>query len=281
MEVIYSLEQCLGALWIFFVGSSVGSYINVIIDRPLSESLRIKARRSHCATCDRNLAFYDLIPVLSYVFLRGSCRFCRAPIPKRMVVVEAAFGFFALWCAYASGVFLRGTGFISAGFLFLSISCAIAIMIIDWRFWIIPLPLSIGLALCPVLKALLLDESLIDAVMGSVMGLVIFASVLVVSSWLLRRRGRLQAHETALGLGDVWLLTAIGANVGIVGLSPVMLLASLQAIAAWLIIYKTKPETLAFIKPASAEYDMPAHAIPFGAFLALAMIEVLLFRPAL
>jgi len=78
-----------GALIAIFtiLGLVVGSFLNVCIDRlPAKESLLFPA--SHCASCHHRLAVKDLIPVFSYLWLRGHCRYCRAFIPRRMLWVE-------------------------------------------------------------------------------------------------------------------------------------------------------------------------------------------------
>jgi leader peptidase (prepilin peptidase)/N-methyltransferase len=86
---------------IALVGLAVGSFLNVCIDRlPAGQSLF--RPRSRCPACKTELAPRDLIPVISYVFLRGRCRYCAAPIPARVPLVEAGTGllFFILWWRY-------------------------------------------------------------------------------------------------------------------------------------------------------------------------------------
>ena len=86
------------AIAFVLVGLAVGSFLNVCIDRlPAGQSLF--RPRSHCAACKTPLAARDLIPVASYLFLRGKCRYCSAPIPTRVLLVEAGTGlsFLLLW----------------------------------------------------------------------------------------------------------------------------------------------------------------------------------------
>ncbi len=78
-------------------GLFTGSFLNVCIDRlPRGESIVFPP--SHCESCNHKLGVLDLIPVFSYVFLRGHCRYCRAHIPIRLMLVEfvtgALFGYF-------------------------------------------------------------------------------------------------------------------------------------------------------------------------------------------
>ncbi len=69
------------------LGLFVGSFLNVCIDR-LPRGQSIINPPSHCAACNRKLGILDLFPVFSYLWLRGRCRYCHAPIPLRLPVVE-------------------------------------------------------------------------------------------------------------------------------------------------------------------------------------------------
>lgn len=72
-------------------GLAIGSFLNVVIDR-LPAGKSIAAGRSHCDTCGHALSPLDLVPVASYLALRGRCRYCGAAIPRRVLLVEAANG---------------------------------------------------------------------------------------------------------------------------------------------------------------------------------------------
>ncbi len=87
-------------------GLAVGSFLNVCIDR-LPRGQSIVRPRSHCPACNTTLAARDLVPVLSYVLLRGSCRYCSAPIPKRVLLVEVGTGllFLLLWSLYGPSLY--------------------------------------------------------------------------------------------------------------------------------------------------------------------------------
>ena len=80
------------------LGLIVSSFLNVCIDR-LPERASIVSPPSHCPACGRRLGPFDLIPLLSYLFLRGRCRYCGAPIPRRVLLVEVMTGllFVLLW----------------------------------------------------------------------------------------------------------------------------------------------------------------------------------------
>jgi leader peptidase (prepilin peptidase)/N-methyltransferase len=89
------------------LGLAVSSFLNVCIDR-LPERESIVSPPSHCPACGRRLAPFDLIPLLSYIFLRGRCRYCGAPIPRRVLLVESMTGllFVLLWYRYGFSLWL-------------------------------------------------------------------------------------------------------------------------------------------------------------------------------
>jgi leader peptidase (prepilin peptidase)/N-methyltransferase len=73
------------------LGTVVASFLNVCIDRlPNNESLL--SPRSHCASCQHRLTIKDLVPVFSYLWLRGRCRYCQSPVPSRLLWVEVGTG---------------------------------------------------------------------------------------------------------------------------------------------------------------------------------------------
>ena len=80
------------------LGLSVGSFLNLCIDR-LPQHKSIVSPRSHCDGCQRSLSTADLVPLLSYIWLRGRCRYCGARIPLRIAIVELASG--AIFAALA------------------------------------------------------------------------------------------------------------------------------------------------------------------------------------
>src|SRR4030042_6368667 len=73
------------------LGLSVGSFLNLCIDR-LPQHKSIVSPRSHCDGCQRRLETVDLVPLLSYIWLRGRCRYCGARLPLRIAIVELVTG---------------------------------------------------------------------------------------------------------------------------------------------------------------------------------------------
>ena len=94
-----------GLLLATALGLAIGSFLNVCIDR-LPKGRSLIRPRSHCDACGRTLGLAELIPVAGYLWLRGRCRRCAAPIPVRLPLVEAVTGlaFAAAWLALAATI---------------------------------------------------------------------------------------------------------------------------------------------------------------------------------
>ena len=88
--VVQQSARLLGTAWFFFVGASIGSFLNVVVWRvPRGRSL---FGRSHCPWCAVQIPGRDNLPVLGWVLLRGRCRTCRLPISPRYPLVELGMG---------------------------------------------------------------------------------------------------------------------------------------------------------------------------------------------
>src|SRR5438876_468662 len=140
-----ALIQWLGA---FGLGACVGSFLNVCIHR-LPRRLSVVRPRSFCPGCEAPIAWYDNLPILSFLLLRGRCRRCRAPIPPRYPLVEAATAILFALLFQA-----RGASAVFALQAFLGASL-IALIPIDARHQILPnaitLPgIAVGLLTSPL-----------------------------------------------------------------------------------------------------------------------------------
>ncbi len=90
-------------LCIFIIGTLIGSFLNVCIYRiPRDESIAFPA--SHCTNCGESIKYYDLVPVLSYIFLKGRCRHCGEKISIRYPVIEALTGILFLFIYLKYGI---------------------------------------------------------------------------------------------------------------------------------------------------------------------------------
>ncbi|MGD0077079.1 MAG: prepilin peptidase [Sedimentisphaerales bacterium] len=130
----------------FLVGACVGSFLNVVIYRiPRDKSLVIPP--SSCPSCGKHIRFYDNIPLVSWLFLLGKCRYCRARISPRYFVIELLTGLVFLgvfWLYFQSGLRVGLPPFFAGGwFLYLVtlilLSALTAASAIDLEMWIIPL----------------------------------------------------------------------------------------------------------------------------------------------
>lgn len=84
-------------LFVFIFSVSIGSFLNVLIYRlPIGEEFVVK--RSYCPNCKHELDFYDLVPILSYLGLKGKCRYCQSKISKMYPFVELLTGFIGVYC---------------------------------------------------------------------------------------------------------------------------------------------------------------------------------------
>jgi leader peptidase (prepilin peptidase)/N-methyltransferase len=144
-------------IFTFIFGLVVGSFLNVIIYR-LETGEGIVKKRSHCPHCGHNLRWYDLVPVASFIFLRGKCRDCQKPISWQYPLVEISTGgLFVLvvstfWYlgfdpslavgvniidAFGGWSFVVGN-LITVGFWLFAVSCLIVIFVFDLYHYIIP-----------------------------------------------------------------------------------------------------------------------------------------------
>ena len=118
-------------LLVFIYGIVIGSFLNVCILRiPIKES--IVTKRSHCVSCGHELAWYDLFPLFSYLFLRGKCRYCGTRISAQYPIVEGLNGI--LWVL----TFVIAGWEWEAVFICLAISALIVVAVVDWRTYEIP-----------------------------------------------------------------------------------------------------------------------------------------------
>ena len=122
------MDLTLLPLWIFtfLFGSCIGSFLNVVIYR-VPQKISIARGRSFCPTCRRTLRPIDMVPVLSWLCLKGRCHFCGSKISVRYPIVEALGGLFALLCAFALGYSRRAL----LAFAVLALLLAVALIDLD------------------------------------------------------------------------------------------------------------------------------------------------------
>ncbi len=187
-------------VFIFALGTCVGSFLNVVIYRlPLNKSIAFPG--SHCPRCGNSIRWYDNIPILSWLLLRGKCRFCKVAISPRYLVVELLTGLMVagLYVWYFVLDFRSGATSLAADWpMFLShavLLCSLlACSAIDIEHWIIPLEVCWFASAVGVLVATLAptDAALLTPVSGSLGAVAVATAVGLVISWILQRSGVLQ-----------------------------------------------------------------------------------------
>lgn len=209
-------------------GLLIGSFLNVVIHRgpalwKLTDGDRnsrggFAAPRSYCPACRKQIRWFDLFPIISFIVLRGKCRECGAPIALRYPVVE----FLGAAAALVSVAVFGATWDAALAALFLL--TLIALAFIDHETGYLPDALTLPL-LAAGLAANITGRfvSLKDAAIGAAAGYLAF---LALAAGYRALRGR-----EGLGWGDAKLLAALGAWCGWVMLPPIVLAASVMALA--------------------------------------------------
>lgn len=129
---------------VFIMGMTIGSFLNVCIYRiPRGESVVYPPSR--CTRCSHSLAWYDMIPILSYIFLKGKCRYCGEGISPRYPIIEALNGILYLFVFYYFGLSLEFY------FYCFMASILIVICLIDYYERIIPDGLVLAILAATVL----------------------------------------------------------------------------------------------------------------------------------
>jgi leader peptidase (prepilin peptidase) / N-methyltransferase len=247
-------------------GLVVGSFLNVCIVR-LPRDRSIVSPPSHCPRCRASIKFYDNIPVISFLLLRGKCRSCGLSISWRYPLVELMNGLFYLWIVHEFGV--NGEAFL----LMLLCSSLIVITFIDFDYQIIPdvitLPgMLLGLTLAPFFMSALSDplpfhiSSLIPhagpyltGVLNAFIGLLLGGGPLFAIGWLWEKL----RHVEAMGGGDVKLMGMVGSFLGWKGALLTIMLGALVGSIAGISLILLKKQTMEKV-------------IPFGPFLALGAV---------
>lgn len=206
------MTETLWTVYLALLGAALGSFLNVCIYRwPAGES--VIRPRSRCPGCGKTIAWYDNIPVLSWLLLRGRCRGCGEGISVQYPLIELAVA--AIWLGMALWF---GPGLEAVrGAAFLTLLLGIAI--IDGRHRIIPDQLSLGGALAGLaLAAWPGGLPFLTALLGGGAGYLFM--------WGVKLGGEALLRKPALGVGDIHMMAMIGAFVGIGGALLTILLGS-------------------------------------------------------
>ena len=233
------------AYFIFILGALLGSFANVVIYRwPKQES--IVRPGSRCPHCAQPIAFYDNIPILSWVFLRGKCRACGGKISFRYPLVE-----FIMAALFLLIYLFVGWNWSLLEYLVMTFGLVTA-SFIDLDHFLLPDVITLpGLALGLVGSFLNPDRQVLDSVMGVLVGGGFLWAIAVIYQ-LLRK-------EEGMGGGDIKLLAWVGAVLGWKAVPFVIVSASLIGSVLGLILAGKKGKGLKTV-------------IPFGPYLAFGAI---------
>jgi leader peptidase (prepilin peptidase)/N-methyltransferase len=258
------------------LGLLVGSFLNVVIYRlpqmlerqwaqecaelsgkPMeaAQPLSLVAPRSRCRQCGHAIRWYENVPVLSYLFLRGKCSACGAAIGLRYPLVElatAALFFFSVWHWGATPAGAAWCGFSAA---------IVALALIDWDTTLLPDDITLPLLWAGLILAAQrwTDVSLPQALWGAVAG--------YLSLWLVYHGFKLVTGKEGMGYGDFKLFAALGAWFGWTALIPIILMASVIGAVVGIAM-----------KFSSGLRE--GGYVPFGPFLAGAGLTAMIFGPS-
>lgn len=256
-----------------FMGLLVGSFLNVVIYRlpkmmergwdrehaiyaaqkagkELTEAelqgnpFNLLTPPSRCGHCNHRVRWYENIPVISFLVLRGKCSSCKKPIGWRYPIVELVTAAIAWWCITRYGLQWHALAWFFFG------ACLICLTLIDWDTTLLPDSITLPLLWAGLLATSLgwTDISLNNAVWGAAIG--------YLSLWSIYWAFKLLTGKEGMGFGDFKLFAALGAWFGATALIPIILLAAVIG-------------AIIGIAMKFASQLREGRYVPFGPFLAL------------
>lgn len=186
----------LAGIYIFLLGSCIGSFLNVLVYR-IPAGIPFWKGRSYCPHCHTAIKPYDMVPVLNWFYLKGKCRNCKSPISPRYSLVEAAGGILAVWCfaVYRGNLWQPLLTFAVAALL-------LTIALIDLDTMEIPDGLIISLGVCALASIWVFPEA---TLMQKCIGAFCVSAPMFLVCLLI---------PDAFGGGDVKLLAVMGFYLG-------------------------------------------------------------------
>lgn len=237
-------------LFVFIFGLIIGSFVNVLIYRiPRGESIVVPG--SYCTSCSHSLKWYDNIPILSYVMLKGKCRYCREKISLQYPIVEALNGILYILLYYTHGPTLE--------FLFLALisSMLIAIAGTDITAQVVPDGLVIAVFVLSSIEKLIQHYIFHESVdiKGSILGALFGGALFTVISLI---------SKGGMGGGDITLISSLGFVLGLEKEILAVFLSFIIGAVSSLFLVGTKAKSM-------KDY------IPFGPFIILSFFITIFF----
>ena len=189
-----------------FLGLIFGSFANVCIYR-MPRNMSVMTPNSHCTSCNAFIKWYDNIPILSYIFLKGKCRRCKSKISIKYPLVE-----FSCGVLFVSMYYLYGFVFMLIPFCLLVFSLLVT-TIIDFEFKIIPDEISFMLMIVGFVTSffnLNLGETIEQRVLNSFLGFLVGGGSLFIIAVI----GKFIFKKDAMGGGDIKVMAGVGTFIG-------------------------------------------------------------------
>ena len=254
------------ALLVFVVGACVGSFLNVCIARWPAD-LSVVAPRSRCPKCEREIRWYENIPVVSWLAMRARCAGCKLPISPIYPTIElaVALGWVAAFIAF-------GVSLVALRVAVLA-TILLGIAVTDAKHYLIPDGFTVfGLlwVAATAVAALAIGETgpfagPYDALVGACAG----AGAIAIAGWL----GEVATKKEAMGFGDVTLMAVVGGALGPGrALLTVFVGALIGAVTFLLVVFP-----IVWLRGRRAGRAFEPPQVPFGVFLAPAAMIVLLW----
>lgn len=231
-------------LFLFFLGLIIGSFLNVIIYRlPKNESIIFPG--SHCPYCNHKIPCYDNIPLLSFLILKGKCRYCKKKISFQYPIIEFISGLILLLSFFLYSFTLR----FAAASIFLYL--LLPVFVIDLKHQVISDKITIsGIVLGFAFSFFLPNINWLGSLQGIAVGGITLLLISVAGKWIFKKE--------AMGMGDVMLFMMVGAFIGWRNVVLTLILASiLGSVVGLAILAKKKKKD---------------SVIPFGPFISIAAV---------
>jgi prepilin signal peptidase PulO-like enzyme (type II secretory pathway) len=220
---------------IFLMGAALGSFINVVADR-IPRNEKFGTSRSHCDSCNHTLAWYDLIPIVSWVVLKGRCRYCNAQLPVTLLIVELFTGLALVILAIFLNYQIISLVYMLSVCILLSLEI---LFLIDLTHRILPDKILLLLLVLTTILHFVVSNNIIPFVISGLVGFLLFSLLFVIT------KGR------GMGFGDVKFAFVIGFMLGfpkiVIALYAAFLIGAIVSVV--LIILKKKKlrgDTIAF-----------------------------------
>lgn len=235
--------------FIFLFGLIIGSFLNCLIWRLYKEETVLG--RSYCPNCGQELKWYDNIPLLSFIILKGKCRLCKEKISWQYPLVELITGLLFALSYYLA--LKNGFSFLELFFYFFAISVATIVFVFDLRWYLIPIWTVVVSLLVFIALNLFFGASVLSLLISILVGAGFFGFQYLIT------KGR------GIGEGDIWLGALFG------GIFPDLKLLILTIFLTYIIGGFTALVLLTF------GFRKIGSKLPLGIFLSLALIITLFF----